>query len=146
MAIRDLIRIFRLGRLMLPFLLLSAQPAQAHHSTAHFDFTIHDVIKGTVKVAEFRNPHSLVILEVTDENGKVKEREFAGHSLSHVRRAGLKYGMVEPGDEVTMLFAPERNGSGGYMRAMILPDGSVLNPLPTAISDDYIEAARSEYD
>ena len=143
---REQIRIFRLGSVLFIFTLFSALQAQAHHSTAQFDFDALGVIKGNVKVAEFRNPHSLIILEVTDENGKVEERVIAGHSLSHIRRSGLKHGMVQPGDKVTVLFAPHREGSDGYMRALILPDGSVLNPAATGVSDADIEAARSDHE
>jgi hypothetical protein len=99
--------------------------AQAHHSAAQFDLSIRDnLVEGIVKVFEPANPHTRIVLEVTDEKG-TRDIEFEGHSLNNYYRSGLRPGMVKAGDKVTLIAAPMRDGSdGGYVLGVILEDGT----------------------
>lgn len=101
-----------------------ANTALAHHSAAQFDLSIRDnMVKGIVKVFEPANPHTRIVLEVTDEKG-TRDIEFEGHSLNNYYRSGLRPGMVKAGDKVTLIAAPMRDGSdGGYVLGVILEDG-----------------------
>ena len=121
-------------------------PAQAHHTTAKFDFDngVLGVIHGAIKLADFRNPHALIILEVTGEGGQITEHRIEGHSLNIVRRSGLKFGMVQPGDKVTVIYAPSTTDTDKYMRALLLSDGTILNPSVTAVPADVVESAKIE--
>lgn len=100
-------------------------PAFGHHSAARFDFTIRDKeVTGTVKEFTVRNPHTTIILEVTDDKG-TRDIEFEGHSRNNYYRAGWRAGMVEEGDEITVLIAPRKDGSdGGYALNVITEDGT----------------------
>jgi len=102
-----------------------AEIAVAHHSAAQFDLNIRDNhVEGVVKVFEPANPHTLIVLEVTDEKG-TRDIQFEGHSRNNYYRSGLRPGMVSVGDTVTLLAAPMRDGTdGGYVLAVILEDGS----------------------
>ena len=128
----------RFGGVVLAAVLASVSSAYAHHNTAKFDFRSYGTIEGMIKVADFRNPHSLIILEVTDENGQMIEHSIEGHSLNIIRRSGLTAGMVQSGVRVTLYFAPSRTDNDMFMRALRLPDGRVLNPGVTAIPEEDI--------
>ncbi len=55
--------------------------ARAHHSAARFDLTIRDhYVTGIVKEFKAANPHTKIVLEITDEKG-TRDVEFEGHSL-----------------------------------------------------------------
>lgn len=114
----------------------------AHHNTAKFDFRTYGVIEGVIRLADFRNPHSLIVLEVTSDTGQVVEHEIDGHSLNIIRRSGLQAGMVEPGDRVTLYFAPSRSDDDMFMRALRLSDGTVLNPGVTAVPESAFETSQ----
>jgi hypothetical protein len=98
--------------------------ALAHHSAARFDLTIRDnTVTGIVKEFEAANPHTKIVLEVTDEKG-TRDIEYEGHSRNNYYRSGWRVGMVEPGDEITLIAAPTRDGSdGGYALGVITKDG-----------------------
>jgi len=102
-----------------------AGSASAHHSAAQFDLTIRDnLVEGIVKVFEATNPHTRIVLEVTDDKG-TRDIEFEGHSRNNYSRSGLRPGMVNVGDTVTLVSAPMRDGSdGGYALGVILEDGT----------------------
>jgi len=95
-----------------------------HHSAARFDLTIRDnTVTGIVKVFEVANPHTRIVLEVTDEKG-ARDIEYEGHSLNNYYRSGWRVGMVEVGDEITLIAAPTKDGSdGGYALGVITADG-----------------------
>ena len=102
-----------------------AAGASAHHSAAQFDLTIRDnLVEGIVKLFEPANPHTRIILEISDEKG-TRDVEFEGHSRNNYYRSGLRPGMVSVGDKVTLIAAPMRDGSdGGYVLGVILADGT----------------------
>ena len=99
--------------------------AFAHHSAAQFDLTIRDNwVDGIVKVFEPANPHTRIVLEITDDKG-TRDVEFEGHSRNNYTRSGLRPGMVSVGDKVSLNAAPMRDGSdGGYVLGVRLEDGS----------------------
>jgi hypothetical protein len=98
---------------------------EAHHSAARFDLTIRDqTVTGIVKEFKVANPHTLIILEVTDEKG-TRDIEYEGHSRNNYYRSGWRQGMVNVGDEITLIAAPTRDGSdGGYALGVIAADGT----------------------
>jgi hypothetical protein len=106
---------------------LAALPmlAQAHHSAARFDLTIRDqTVTGIVKEFKAANPHTRIILEVTDEKG-TRDIEYEGHSRNNYFRNGWRVGMVNVGDRITLTAAPTRDGSdGGYALRVKAADGT----------------------
>lgn len=99
--------------------------ALAHHSAARFDLTIRDnMVTGIVKEFTPANPHTKIVLEITDAKG-TRDVEFEGHSRNNYYRSGWRAGMVEVGDKITLVAAPTRDGSdGGYALGVILEDGT----------------------
>jgi hypothetical protein len=101
-----------------------ASTASAHHSAAEFDLSIRDhYISGIVKEFRVRNPHTRIVLEITDEKG-TRDVEFEGHSRNNFYRAGWREDMVKVGDRITLNAAPMRDGSdGGYVLGVRTEDG-----------------------
>jgi hypothetical protein len=111
--------------IIVAILAAAAGTAAAHHSAAQFDLSIRDnEVVGIIKVFEAANPHTRIVLEVTDEKG-TRDIEFEGHSRNNYYRSGLRPDMVNPGDKVTLIAAPMRDGSdGGYVLNVRLADGT----------------------
>ena len=110
-----------------------ALPALAHHSAAHFDFGNPVLVTGVVKEARFVNPHARIILDVDQEDGSVREIEFAGHSRNNMDRQGFRPGMMELGDTITIQIAPARDGSGGgYVTALQTGEGDMIGNITAA--------------
>lgn len=109
-----------------PALLLCALGAAAHHSAAQFDFSQRVTVKGVIKTFNVRNPHTMAIVEITDEERGTRDVEFEGHSASHFYRAGYTRGMAKPGDEIAILIAPRGDGEdGGFIQAFTV-DGKTV--------------------
>ena len=104
---------------------LAPLAALAHHSAIRFDLSIRDnMVSGIVKEWEPANPHTKIVLEVTDEKG-TRDIEYEGHSRNNYYRAGWREGMVKVGDKITLIAAPTRDGSdGGYALGVIAADGT----------------------
>ncbi len=103
-------------------------PAQAHHSFAMFDQTRQVTVNGTVKEFQWTNPHAFI--EVVDPAGKLWSVEL--NSPNNLIRPGWKRTAMKPGDKVSVVINPLRDGAaGGLFNAVTLPDGTVLgNPKP----------------
>ena len=104
---------------------LTPLAAHAHHSAARFDLSIRDnYVTGIVKEFKAANPHTRIILEVTDEKG-TRDIEYEGHSRNNYYRGGWRQGMVKVGDEITLNAAPTKDGSdGGYALGVKAADGT----------------------
>jgi hypothetical protein len=99
--------------------------ALAHHSAARFDLTIRDhTVTGIVKEFKAANPHTKIVLEISDEKGK-RDVEFEGHSLNNYYRNGWREGLVKVGDKITLIAAPTKDGTdGGYALGVVAADGT----------------------
>jgi hypothetical protein len=103
-------------------------PALAHHSFAMFDQTRQVTVNGTVKEFQWTNPHAFI--ELVDASGKLWSVEL--NSPNNLIRQGWKRTAMKPGDKVSVVINPLRDGqAGGLFNAVTLPDGHVLgNPKP----------------
>ena len=104
-------------------------PAQAHHSFAMFDQARQVTVNGTVKEFQWTNPHAFI--EVVDMSGKLWSVEL--NSPNNLIRQGWRRTAMKPGDKVSVIINPLRDGkAGGLFNAVTLPDGTILgNPKPT---------------
>ena len=102
----------------LPALVLTAFGAAAHHSAAQFDFGQRVTVEGVIKEFNVKNPHTMALVELTDDERGTRDVEFEGHSASHFYRAGYERGMAKPGDKIAILIAPRGDGEdGGFIQA-----------------------------
>ena len=106
---------------------LSATPALAHHSFAMFDMSKQVQISGAVKYLKNTNPHSWVIVTAPGADGKQTEWGFESEGPSTLLRAGIKHSSLSPGDKVTAVGFPMRDGRpAGSLISVTKADGSVL--------------------
>ena len=105
-------------------LTLVAPSAVAHHSAAPFDFQNTTVIEGKVKEFRVLNPHSYVVLEITDDGHGARDAEYEGMSASIFYRAGYTNDSVKIGDTIRITIAPRRDGGdGGFIISFVTEDG-----------------------
>jgi Family of unknown function (DUF6152) len=115
------------GYLSLLFL-MAALPAAAHHSGAMFDREKQVSLTGTVVQFEWTNPHSWIQMDVVNENGSTDRWSVECNSPNNLVRQGWKSTSLKPGDKVTILVHPLRNGDkGGSFMSVTLSDGTILN-------------------
>jgi hypothetical protein len=110
-------------------LLLLTVRADAHHSqTPFFDMTKKAEIQGVVVKWDFRNPHPLLHVEVTEPNGTKNVWILTFHNVAMMRRAGVDAGTFPVGMVVKASGPPSRvPGTHGMNAALvILPDGRQL--------------------
>ena len=107
-----------------------AGPLAAHHSAAMFNFRAPVTKNGTVKAIKVVNPHTHVLLTITDAKG-TRDWDFEGHSASNFYRAGFMRDSVKVGDKISITFAPMQDGSdGGYIVAFTTAAGAKVGFAP----------------
>jgi len=100
-------------------LLLSIQPAMAHHSGAGFDSSKVIEITGTIKEFQFKNPHSWIQVVVDNPKGEKVEWSLEWGSPNQLGRQGIRPATFPAGAKVTMRLNPMANGApaGGFVGA-----------------------------
>jgi hypothetical protein len=107
--------------------LASGTVANAHHSFAMFDQSQQVTLKGTVREFQWTNPHAWIHLDVPDATGVKDTWQVELNSPKNLKRQGWKSTSIKPGDQVTLVLNPLKDGSkGGLFVSITLPDGSVL--------------------
>lgn len=102
--------------------------ASAHHSFAMFDEQKTVALTGTVKVWEWTNPHSWLVLVTQDAQGNNIEWQIEGSSPNNFRRAGVSRDIVKAGDRVTVMIYPLKSGAhGGQFRGITTADGKTID-------------------
>ena len=89
------------------------QVASAHHSFAAFDTARQLTLSGVVKEFQWTNPHCWLHLEVTNAEGQLELWQLEALSPNVLGRSGWKKNSIKPGDKVTVLVNPTRDGSHG---------------------------------
>lgn len=113
--------------------LLLAAPAAlfAHHSTAAYDSGKILTLKGVVTEVKWVNPHSYVIMDVSDGNGGENRWSVLSGTPTLNVRNGWKYDDVKVGDTITVTVHPARDAKvyAGILRRVTLADGrSIAGP------------------
>jgi hypothetical protein len=111
-------------------IVVSAIPSFAHHSFAMFDAEKKVTLDGTVKEFQWTNPHSWILLTVSDAQGKAEQWAIEMGGPSGLARQGWVPKTLTPGMKVQAVIHPLRDGTpGGQFMAVRLPDGTQLgNP------------------
>ena len=92
--------------------LIVAVPSSAHHSApAHYVMDQSVSVEGTVVEFLWRNPHSFLHIEVSNESGALDIWALELHNTIMMARAGYSPGMFQPGDEVSAAGSPSRDGT-----------------------------------
>jgi len=102
-------------------------PATAHHSFAMFEKKKVVTIEGVVKQFAWTNPHVLIDVNVPDERGGTTRYRIESASINILMHQGWKKSAIKPGDRVTIVFSPLKNGlPGGLLVQVTLANGTVL--------------------
>jgi hypothetical protein len=107
---------------------LSASSAFAHHSFAMFDKNRNVELVGVVTRFEWTNPHSYIVISVT-ENGKEQEYTIETGAPGSLIRLDDRWrsDIIKPGDKVKVVINPLKSGQpGGALVDLITPNGHVL--------------------
>jgi hypothetical protein len=108
-------------------LLAFSTPAFVHHSGAMFDGTREQTIAGTVREFNWTNPHSSFKVEVTDATGKSEIWAVEMNGPQNLMHDGWKRSSIKPGDKITAVVHPLRDGKpGGSYVSITLADGTTL--------------------
>src|SRR5229473_4926366 len=91
-------------------LFLAWSPAYAHHGASEYDMTRIVSLNATVKELQFVNPHTLLVFTVKDDRGKASEWQGELPSPNLLSRRGWSRSTLKPGDQVTVIGAPAKNG------------------------------------
>jgi hypothetical protein len=90
--------------------LLLAGASFAHHSAVMFDDQKEITVTGVVKEFQYTNPHSWLLVDVTEEDGTVTTWGFEAEGPSTLMRAGIRRSDFSPGTEVTISGHPMKDG------------------------------------
>jgi hypothetical protein len=104
---------------------MSAIPTFAHHSFAIFDAEKKVTLEGTIKEFRWTNPHSRILMTVTNAQGQSKQWAIELGGPSALAREGWLPKALTPGLKVQVVIHPLRDGTpGGQLMAVTLPDGT----------------------
>ena len=110
-------------------LAVAASPLSAHHSAAMFDDKKTVTVEGVVKEFQLTNPHSWLLVDVTDKSGKVVTWGFEAEGPSTLRRAGIKPSDLRPGTKLTITGNPMKDGRPAAIWVnAVRADGLKFNP------------------
>ena len=99
----------------------------AHHGNAEFDQTQSVSLKATIADFVWSNPHSVIFFDVRGENGKVTRWSCETVQPALLHRAGWTRDSLKPGDQVTLVLHPAKNGKPvGNLEKVILANGDEL--------------------
>lgn len=103
--------------------------ANAHHSAVMFDDSKEVTVTGIVKEFQYTNPHSWLLVDVTNDDGTVTTWGFEAEGPSTLMRAGIRRSDFSPGTEVTITGNPMKDGrpAATWMHAT-RGDGKDFNP------------------
>jgi hypothetical protein len=101
--------------------------AAAHHGSAAFDTGKRVTLKGTVKEWVYSNPHCLLSLDVTGEDGQTVRWIAEGQAPNVIFPVGYRKDSFKAGDQVAITVEPVKNGRPlGRILQTVLADGTTL--------------------
>jgi len=113
-------------------LLLSAS-VSAHHGAAGYDSKNITVLKGTITEWIWRNPHSEVHFDVTDDKGEVRHWSVEAPPPTMLTERGWTKASLKVGETLTFQINAAMNGSPvGILRKVVLANGQDLWAYPPA--------------
>ena len=105
-------RRIRIGLLGLAVLLLALASAllQAHHSGVMFEEVKEVTVEGVVKEFQYSNPHSWLLVDVTNKDGSVTTWGFEAEGPTTLMQAGVRRSDFTPGTKLTITGHPMKDG------------------------------------
>ena len=107
--------------------LLMSVPLVAHHTGATVLSETTITLKGTVEGWLWSNPHCLLTLDITGEDGEVVQWVLETQAPNSIYASGYRSNSFKSGDEVTVTFQAAANGQPfGRLSRAVLADGTTL--------------------
>jgi hypothetical protein len=108
----------------------ASAPALAHHSAAMFDDKKTVTFEGVVKEFQYTNPHSWLLVDVTNKDGTVTTWGFEGEGPSTLTRAGIRPSTLPVGTKLRISGHPMKDGRPAaiWIDAVRLSDGKKFDP------------------
>ena len=109
--------------------LVSTAPVLAHHSFAPYETTLQMKLSGVATEVKWTNPHVYIGIDATDaKTGEKKHWLIECASTSILNRAGWRFNMIKPGDTLTVIVSPLRNGEpAALLKRITLADGKTFS-------------------
>lgn len=106
-----------------------ASTGLTHHSGAMFDDEAEVTVEGVVREFQYTNPHSWLLVDVTNEDGTVTTWGFEAEGPSTLMRAGIRMTDFSPGTKLTIRGHPMSDGrpAAAWIDA-VREDGKEFNP------------------
>jgi hypothetical protein len=102
-------------------LLASSAPSLAHHSHANYDVSKWVVIEGIVKQVVLIAPHSIVYLDVKDDQGATAIWALEATAPAGIFGNGVAREDVRAGDSIKARCHQLRDGANGCLLGFITP-------------------------
>lgn len=130
------------------FLGAATSTALAHHSfAAEFDRDAPVHLEGVVVEFEWVNPHSWLVIDVTNEDGSVERWRIEGGAPSALLRRGWNRNSLPPGTQVIVDGFQAKDGKPrANARDIEFPDGTRLFIGSARTGAPYEEAERGGSD
>jgi hypothetical protein len=108
--------------------LLLGAAAPAHHSPVAFDTKVTDfTIVGQIESVDVRNPHSVMQLRVTEDDGSETLWHIEFSSVNLLLRRGWEFDRLQIGERVACTGNPSASGKNEmYMWSILLDDGTLF--------------------
>ena len=117
------------GRIVIVFAVIAVTSISlaAHHGSAAFETGKKVTLKGTVKSWTYMNPHCLLTLDVKGEDGTFVPWLVETQAPGVMFPAGYRKDSFKPGDEVTVVAYPYKNGRPlGHIVSVVTASGWTL--------------------
>lgn len=111
-------------------LLVIALPSLAHHSAVMFDKESEVTLTGVVKEFQYTNPHSWLLVDVSNEDGTVTTWGFEAEGPSTLMRAGIRKSDLSPGTKISITGNPMKDNrpAATWLKCTREEDGKVFLP------------------
>lgn len=112
--------------------------AAAHHAGVMFDDAAEVTLTGVVREFQFTNPHSWLLVDVTNDDGSVTTWGFEAEGPSIMMRRGIRPGDLTPGTRLTITGHPMRDGrpAAAWTHA-VRDDGKEFFPRRSTDTEQY---------
>lgn len=96
-------------------ILLASTSAEAHHSAVMFEPKKEVTLEGVVKEFQFTNPHSWLLVDVTNQDGSVTTWGFEAEGPTALLRNGVRPADFRAGTKLTITGRPMKDGRPGAL-------------------------------
>lgn len=126
-------------------LLLSlAGATYAHHGiVAWFDMTRSATVKGTVTSVDWTNPHAYIYFDVKNDKGAIEKWTAEMGSVGMLTRFGWRRDTVKPGDAITLMGKPAKDGKTALLvDKIVLASGRELAASDLTVPVEGVPAPK----